>query len=34
MIIVMESSLGIATLLIIHPTVWKRHVTDGNLWDW
>ena len=33
MIIVTESSLGIATLLIIHPMVWERHITDGNLWD-
>ena len=32
-IVVTESSLGIATLLTIQPIVWKRHVTDGNLWD-
>ena len=32
-IVVMESSLGIATLLIILPTVWERHIAKGNTWE-
>ena len=31
--VVTEPSLGIATLLIIQPTVLKRHVREGNIWD-